>query len=225
MATDAELMVWSDEEKNAFPTIRKFLDKHATSGQRQAEIDVVRFFNDRQPEFDHNVPSFNLANRKAKHAPELLIIEAIDPLTVRYLLRNLAVPDRTSFLMFLDDFLNSYPSYNFDDMQNHFQPRVSTTALQQHVCFQVMSIREFVSTPELDRDSLYEAVESGAGTWKDARLHGLLLPAQRNEDGTPTEFAPCVLSRNHFAAWFDGPGQLWNMGKSPFWRLKCTPPS
>ena len=223
IATDAEISSHffnSDEEKSAFPTIDQFLSEHRSSGQQGADIDIVRFFSDRRPEFEKGVHSS--ANRLNPIAgdgtAEIFIVEAIDPHVAEFFLENRVGVNRTSFLQFLEDFLDGYSSYDFDDMQNHFQPRKSLTTRQRHVCFQVMCLREFDCTPELDRNGLFKAAEAKTPAWKDVRLHGLLMPAQREVAGKLTTFPPCVLSRNHFAAWFDGDtSQGWQTGMPPIW--------
>jgi hypothetical protein len=209
----------SEAERSAFPNICRFLSAHVSSAQLPAEIDVVRFFGDRPPEFERDIHS--LASRETPATrdatAELFIIEAVDPVVVEYFLRNRVGPNRTLFLEFLEDFLDDYPSYNFDDVQNHFPSRQSATARQRHVCFQVTSIREFDRPLELDRNRLQEAIRANRRTWKDVRLHGPFIPAQRKESGRTTAFPPGVLSRNHFAAWFDGDmDHRWQTGTLSF---------
>jgi hypothetical protein len=235
MATNAKKMpsfLMNDVEANAFPTISGFESAHASSGQLPAEIDIFRFYRDQKPKFDEDLDALDLADESLPTAGDgtakLFIIEGIDPPVVKRFLGKLKGESKTSFLQFLEDFLDNYSSYDFDNLENHFQPRQSTTTRQRHICFQAMCLREFDGTPGIDREGLFGAIKK-ALTWKDPRLHGLLMPAQRKKGRMLTEFSPCVLSRNHFAAWFDGSGQDWQTGMVPglviqIHNLKLIPP-
>ena len=207
----------SEAEKSAFPNICKFLSAYTPGVHAPAAIDAVHFHADRPPGFARDVKDLAAPPTGPAGTASLFIIEGIDPATAQHLLDQRAGPQRASFLQFLDDFLDDHPSYSFDDIQNHYPPRQSATAHQRHESFHSVSLREFDRPFALDNQILRAAVQANRQSWKSEAHHGPLTPVQRTNFGMTTAFPPCVLSRNHFAAWFDGDvGSTWSIG-TLFW--------
>lgn len=150
-------------------------------------------------------------------AAELFIIEDLDERHIRRFLETRVTPNhRSSFLKFLDDYLDDNPSYNFEDVLNHIPPLPSTIANQQHVAFHFNSAREFDRVFELTYKNIRPAAKAG-GSWRNDKCTGPMVPVQRRElSGEESLFPPVALTRVHIAAWFD-------VDSSPRWRTGMTP--
>ena len=124
--------------------------------------------------------------------------------------------NRSSFLRFLDDYLDDQPSFNFNDAERHIASAPSTLADYRHVAFRYVRAREFEEPFYLSFDDTQApSIDDEGRVWRNKEVNGAMNPVPRIDPGGHVirRFPPLAITRSHIAAWFDAePGKLWRTG-------------
>jgi hypothetical protein len=128
--------------------------------------------------------------------------------------------DRSSFLSFLDIFLDDQPGNHYEDAQRQtaFTPSVLAKESRSFFCYH--AVRESEEPFNLSYSAIQTAVTAATSpeslVWRSKRDYGSMNQFPRvDPNGKETAFPPAAVARMRIAAWFDTrsePSRPWRIG-------------